>query len=73
MGKMLPPNGLPISCRERASLPAKMRTILAREAVSCMGMFGGASTRTCHSMGGTYSPRWVCSACIGVAIATATR
>src|SRR3954470_24234223 len=24
---------------------------LAREAVSCMGMFGGSSTRACHSNG----------------------
>jgi hypothetical protein len=36
-----PPNGLPISRRERTTQTSQNAFDLAREAVGCMGMFGG--------------------------------
>jgi len=42
-----PPNGLPISCRERASKYCQKANDLAREAVGCMGLFGGTSDKAC--------------------------
>ena len=37
-----PPNGLPISCRERATTSIQKTNDLAREAVNCNAVLGGA-------------------------------
>jgi hypothetical protein len=46
-----PSNGLPFSCRERATTSFQNSTDLVREAVGCNGVFGGSFVVAFHDYG----------------------